>query len=116
MQDMEVCKNDTKMSDEEFSELMAQQMPKSPEGKCFIFCMMRSMTLMSEEGELNSEGCSAMIAEAPIDDDQKEKMKGMPEECAKEGCEKKEDPCETAYRISLCFQKKAEEVNKHIYF
>lgn len=43
---------------------------------------------MSEEGELNSEGCSAMIAEAPIDDDQKEKMKGMPEECAKEGCEK----------------------------
>ncbi|KAK9512429.1 hypothetical protein O3M35_000865 [Rhynocoris fuscipes] len=109
MQEAESCRTKNNMTQEEYDACFTLKIPSSPEGKCFLFCMMRFVTVVNEDGKLNIEGCKAMLAEAPASDEDKKKMQDIPELCDKEAEIKEGDPCESAYNIVMCMKKKAEE-------
>lgn len=106
------CKESSKVSDEEISNLMGKNPPKTKEGKCLMFCMNQEFGIQDANGKLTKDAAMKELQKVKDNNDMDTYNKALTvlNHCMGSITEHS-DPCETAALYSTCALAKSKDVN-----
>nr|AIU64826.1 putative odorant-binding protein 3 [Chinavia ubica] len=106
---LEECRSSFNVTDDEVKGITLKQAPASQEGKCYLHCIFSRMDVMTEEGQMNSEGMKGLVREIPdIKETELKKLEQVADKCGEVPLG--EDRCENAVTIYDCINSVADEL------
>ncbi|KAE8573016.1 general odorant-binding protein 28a [Halyomorpha halys] len=107
---LEECRSTFNATDDEVKGIAVKQPPSSQEGKCYLHCILSRMDVMTEEGEMNSEGMKGVLREIPdLKESERKKMEQVADKCSRVS-RLGDDRCENAVTIYNCINTESDEL------
>nr|AMP19493.1 odorant binding protein 11 [Tomicus yunnanensis] len=104
------CAESEKATPEDIEALHNHKPPVTHEGRCVIFCVSKKLTLMNEDGTLNTTPHSDWIQKVKENDvEAYEKMRNVYHTCA-DTVEIKDDACDTSLAFAQCIKEEGNKV------